>query len=483
MTPIRPPMTDERLDRLVRQLLTERADDVATVAMPAETMAAVVASHVRRNRIADRRAILLVAAALLVVLAAGAVAVGSGLFRDSIRPEPTPLPVVPGPDEPSPTPSEAARAQRVFYTDYRAPRVGEAGCTEASANRFGTCISSKIVVADSDGSDPRELLPDDQEPRTLVAVSTAGDSLVFYGPAEIDGRPIGASHLAELGPDGSVLPTRVVSDEVLDEGCEGLCASDAEFAFSPDGTRLAYVRSERQGDEDYETVIALQDVASGEVLELESTRTSGTGGLNSTPRWSPDGSQILFAREGIGPTSSDDRIADTATFVVDSDGSNLRQLVPTELFARDGAWSPDGETIAFTSAIAWLGVDPSTGKRELFNEDSDVYTVRADGTDLRRLTTFAPNRQDRGTPVQEGGRVEGWTRDGQIVFSRVRWAGVQGDSTALPPEIWVMDTDGSDAVQIDGTNLAALTAAGCVDCPYPPLPDDPDLTAFWRPIP
>ena len=94
MTPIQPPMTDERLDRLVRQLLTERAEDVAAVAMPAQTMAAVVASH-RRNRIADRRAILLVAAALLVVLAAGAIAVGSGLFRDSIRPEPTPLPVVP----------------------------------------------------------------------------------------------------------------------------------------------------------------------------------------------------------------------------------------------------------------------------------------------------------------------------------------------------------------------------------------------------
>ena len=53
MTPIQPPLTDDRLDRLVRQLLTERADDVAAVAMPAETMTAVVASHVRRGE--DRR--------------------------------------------------------------------------------------------------------------------------------------------------------------------------------------------------------------------------------------------------------------------------------------------------------------------------------------------------------------------------------------------------------------------------------------------
>ena len=483
MTPIQPPMTDERLDRLVRQLLTERADDVAAVALPSETMAAVVASHVRRGRAADRRAVLLVAAALLALIAAGTVAVGSGFLRDVTEPRLTPLPVVPVPESPSPGPSEAAVAQRVFYTDYRTPRVGEADCTEAKANRFGTCTSSRLWSADSDGSNPRELFPGDQDPRTLVTVSNSGDALVFQGPGEINGQPVGVAYLAQIGPAGDIIVSRPVSNEVLDDGCEGLCASDTDFALSPDGSGLAYVRSEREGDKDYETVIALQDVATGEVVELESTRTSGTGGFNSMPRWSPDGSQILFAREGIGPTSSDDRLSDTATFVMNADGSNLRQLVPTELVARNGAWSPDGETIAFTSAIAWLGVDPMTGNREMFNEDSDVYTVRPDGSDVRRLTTFAPNRIDRGLPIQEGGRAEGWTRDGRIVFSRVRWAGVQGDSTNLPPETWVMDADGANAVRIDGTNLAALAAAGCIDCPYPPSAYDPALTAFWRPIP
>jgi hypothetical protein len=470
-------MTDERLDRLVRQLLTERADDVAALAMPAQTMAAVVGSHLRRGHATGRRQALLVAAALLVVLAAGAVAVGAGFLRETVQPQPSPLPVVPAPSE------HASAPERVFYTEYRESHVGDPGCTEADANRFGSCVSSKLWVADPAGGNARELLPGDSERRRLVAVSARGDALAFEGPAEIEGQAVGATYVAHIGFAGDIVDSRVASNLVLDEGCDGVCAYDGEFAFSPDGTRLAYVRAARQGEEDYQTVVAVQEVATGDVIELESTRTRATEGFNSKPRWSPDGSRILFARESIGPTSSDDRIADTATFVVSDDGANLRQLVPTELFARDGAWSPDGETIAFTSAIAWLGVDPLTGKRELFNEDNDVYTVRSDGSDLRRLTAFAPSGEDRTGPAQLGGRMPSWTRDGRIIFLLTRWGVVDGDPAPLPPELWIMDADGGNATQLDGSNLAALTAAGCVDCAYPPPAFNLDFTAFWRPAP
>ena len=206
------------------------------------------------------------------------------------------------------------------------------------------------------------------------------------------------------------------------------------------------------------------DLATGEVDELESTWASGPEGGTSVPRWSPDGMHILFTRDKI--TNATNQFLDTGTFAVDVDGGNLRQLVDTALNARDGAWSPDGSTIAFTSAIAWLGVDQHSGKRENFNEDSDVYTVRADGSDLRRLTNFAPTRVDRGAPVQVGGHVNSWTRDGRIVFTLLKWAG-EGDSTNLPPELWVMDADGANARQLDGSSPAALNEVGCVDCPVP----------------
>jgi hypothetical protein len=68
------------------------------------------------------------------------------------------------------------------------------------------------------------------------------------------------------------------------------------------------------------------------------------------------------------------------------------------------------------------------------------------------------------------------------MFSIVRWAGEVGDSTTLPPELWVMDADGANATQIDTNDIAALTAVGCVDCPYPPGSDGNELRAFWRPV-
>ena len=193
MTPIQPQMTDERLDRLVRQLLTERADDVAAGAMPAETMAAVVASHVRRGGIAERRTLLLVAAGLLIVLAAGAVAVGSGLIRRGPEPQPAPQPVVvPSLDATAPAPSAAAmEPKHVFYTVIEALQIGEEGCTEAKASRFGrTCTSSRIWMADADGGNARELFPESTDYRSIVDVSNSGDAMVFTAPTQINGQQI-----------------------------------------------------------------------------------------------------------------------------------------------------------------------------------------------------------------------------------------------------------------------------------------------------
>lgn len=110
-------------------------------------------------------------------------------------------------------------------------------------------------------------------------VSDSGDVIVFTTLAQLDGQPISATHLAKLGPASDVLATSIVSHEVLDDGCDGLCAFDSEFAFSPDGSRLAYVRASRQGGEDYSTVTAIQDVATGQVVELDATHASGSGRL------------------------------------------------------------------------------------------------------------------------------------------------------------------------------------------------------------
>jgi TolB protein len=88
------------------------------------------------------------------------------------------------------------------------------------------------------------------------------------------------------------------------------------------------------------------------------------------------------------------------------------------------SWSPKGDRIAFTSDR---------------DGDYEIYTIRPDGTDLRRLTNSPGNDAHNS-----------WSPDGEwIVFTSVR--GGFKDEMALTPfnpqpngDLWVMRPDGSD---------------------------------------
>src|SRR5207248_10761173 len=115
-------------------------------------------------------------------------------------------------------------------------------------------------------------------------------------------------------------------------------------AWSPDGRSIAYT--------DYD--IWIFDVATGRARRLTS------GGGWDLPRWSPDGSRILAARE-LPPSGLD-------LFVIDVATKHVRRLFSQPGDRADGAWSPDGGSIAFV-------------------EDGDVYVAAADGSTSRRLGT------------------------------------------------------------------------------------------------
>jgi Tol biopolymer transport system component len=90
------------------------------------------------------------------------------------------------------------------------------------------------------------------------------------------------------------------------------------------------------------------------------------------------------------------------------------------------AWSPDGKQLAFMSS--------RTG-------DYEIYTVRVDGSDLRRLTN---NAGQDGWPA--------WSPDGtKVAFERER-----GPSVGLD-DIYVMDADGGN-VQNLTKNAGDLSA-------------------------
>jgi TolB protein len=136
-----------------------------------------------------------------------------------------------------------------------------------------------------------------------------------------------------------------------------------------------------------------------------------TRGIDGVPRYSPDGTQIVFFREKLGlhPDSSG------ALFVVGADGTGLRRITPwgTAFLGQD--WSSDGRWIVFQKPFGRLclvhpdgtalhtvpvtlpggagAVGPSwssDGAWIVFavqqGDASSIYAVRADGTGLRRLT-------------------------------------------------------------------------------------------------
>ena len=111
------------------------------------------------------------------------------------------------------------------------------------------------------------------------------------------------------------------------------------------------------------------------------------------PDMSPDGRQVLFHSNRSGRQ---------AIWVMGADGSNPRLLFDRpDLGTNPGTadWSPDGRRIVFAMT--------PTGSTD--ENESEVYVMAADGTDVRRLTE---------TPGDDS--HPRWSRDGRIFFNSAR---------------------------------------------------------------
>ena len=175
------------------------------------------------------------------------------------------------------------------------------------------------------------------------------------------------------------------------------------------------------------------------------------------PAFSPDGASIAFTSERTGKGE---------IFVVASDGTGITQLTSDLMLAnRYPSWSPDGGRIVF-NRIEDFGS---------MNADFAISVMDADGSNITRLNQVAPicdQGFNAGFPAWRDANPQ-WSPDGtRILFQRNFFC--TGDPVTDEPDIFVMDTDGSNVTNLtnspghegtprwspDGTRIVFYTSDG-----------------------
>jgi dipeptidyl aminopeptidase/acylaminoacyl peptidase len=243
--------------------------------------------------------------------------------------------------------------------------------------------------------------------------------------------------------------------EALTSGAEGVTA----FAWSPDGTRIAYTmtdpetaamkeRKEKYGDlthEDRDNRMANLHVVE---VATKATRAVTAGAfVVGAFDWSPDGTRIAFDHR----VSSDPGESSTADLsIVDVASGTVSPLVTQAGPDANPKWSPDGRQIAFQSAMA---------KPFHFYENGALAVVPASGGTPDSLTAR----------FDENPSLVAWTRAG-IFFSASQrtWAylyrldpGSRQIAMQRVRENWI----GQGFAVTPAGSHAAFTASGPTDFP------------------
>jgi len=169
---------------------------------------------------------------------------------------------------------------------------------------------------------------------------------------------------------------------------------------------------------------------------------------DQTPAWSPSGDRIAYHHDA---RRTDDTTDVRGLYVLNLETDSTRLVA--EGSARSPDWRPDGKRIAF-----------KTG---------DVYTIRPDGSGLKRVTEFGTSSGPRWSP---DGRTITFGRSGSTeevgvwfahlsdsTFTRFGW--VAGPADWSPDggrivyqnadELWTADTSRTDSTQLTDTGYVA----------------------------
>ena len=139
---------------------------------------------------------------------------------------------------------------------------------------------------------------------------------------------------------------------------------------SPDGRELIFT-SNRSGSQ----AIWISDADGAQARLLFGGGRLGT--YPATPDWTPDGTRIGFAMK---PAESTDE-NESEIYVMRSDGKEVRRLTRAPGDDSHPHWTTDGKRIFFNSARATPDLKADWSRQWI-----DIYSMAADGSDLRRHT-------------------------------------------------------------------------------------------------
>ncbi len=179
-------------------------------------------------------------------------------------------------------------------------------------------------------------------------------------------------------------------------------------AWSPDGTKLAYVSFEKK-----KPIIFVQSLVSGSRKVIANFK-----GNNSAPSWSPDGNKLAIVLT-YG--------ANSQVYTINADGTGLKQITKSSAIDTEPVWSPDGKWLYFTSDRG--------GKPQ-------IYKVSVVGGEASRITfegaynvspRFSPDGKSLAYINNEGGRFRVALKDlvsGQV---QILSEGGQDESPSFAP--------------------------------------------------
>jgi Tol biopolymer transport system component len=215
---------------------------------------------------------------------------------------------------------------------------------------------ARPATADSNGSDFRILDAYPNDKRSMGCGSWLSDgTTLLCGTAE--GTPAADRGLYLVrASDGKDL-RRVT---VTPAGC-----GDTNVVGSPDSAEVLFARI--CGSEEHGVLFRVRTDGS-DLVQLSPSSASVAdqlGGLSAD--WSPDGSMVVFCAQHM-PNPENEPYS---MFMVNRDGTNLRQVVSTDIGAVTARWSPDGLWIALTSKL---------------RSEPQVWIVHPDGSGFVKLT-------------------------------------------------------------------------------------------------